>query len=126
MGGTPSQTVERANPRMAELLAGAQGALRGERSFGANEVRALRGGSGGDGSGHSTISGAAAVAAGDGWGAGLVPIATRESATNCGEVTHHDAGPPRVAGRQPNAVVRYLTVVHGVSANSLATGLPRI
>jgi hypothetical protein len=43
MGGTPSQTVERANPRMAELLAGAHGALRGERSFGANEVRALRG-----------------------------------------------------------------------------------
>jgi len=42
MGGALWQTVESSNSRMGELLEGAQGALRGECAFGANEVRALR------------------------------------------------------------------------------------
>jgi hypothetical protein len=42
MVGALWQTVEKSNIRMGELLAGAQGALRGECTFGANEVRALR------------------------------------------------------------------------------------
>src|SRR5271154_4014062 len=42
MGEALWQTVEKLNSRMGELLEGAQGALRGECNFGANEVRALR------------------------------------------------------------------------------------
>jgi hypothetical protein len=41
MGGALWQTVESSNSRMGELLAGAQGALRGECAFGPTEVRAL-------------------------------------------------------------------------------------
>ena len=41
MGGALWQTVEKSNIRVGELLAGAQGTLRGECTFGANEVRAL-------------------------------------------------------------------------------------
>jgi hypothetical protein len=42
MVGALWQTVESLNSRMGELLAGAQGALRGECRFGPTEVRALR------------------------------------------------------------------------------------
>jgi hypothetical protein len=42
MVGALWQTVESLNFRMGELLAGAQGALRGECRFGPTEVRALR------------------------------------------------------------------------------------
>jgi hypothetical protein len=42
MDGALWQTVESSNSRIGELLVGAQGALRGECAFGANEVRALR------------------------------------------------------------------------------------
>jgi hypothetical protein len=42
MSDTPFQTVERVNPRLAKLVAGAQRALRGECPFGPDEVRALR------------------------------------------------------------------------------------
>jgi hypothetical protein len=42
MRGALWQTVESSNSRMGERLTGAQGALRGGCTFGANEVRALR------------------------------------------------------------------------------------
>jgi hypothetical protein len=42
MRGALWQTVESSNSSMGELLARTQGALRGECTFGANEVRALR------------------------------------------------------------------------------------